>query len=420
MRNLKILKLLIVALFLSTPLISEAQPEIYGYLESDGYVFVNDSARFAKQINEFRLNFSSSKDNAGLFASANIYATPGGIQADLWEGYVDYYGSVFDIRAGKQIITWGTTDGINPTDNLNPQDLGRKSPFSETSDRKIPVNMLQANLYAGNWKFTGVWIPDFHAYGLPDTTTWRMSRPSLDLTPPPGAVVDDISPVSGPSSPANTLENSEYAAKVSSGIFGVDFSLSYYHGWDDFPTLHSDVKLNSVDQSGTKHLTATPYLRYHSLDVIGGDFATSLFGLGIRGEGGYFITEDTDETNPFIQDPYWHYVFGLDYTFQNGLYLNGQFSSGLFNRYGIDKSNEENYQAMLALTYDMNNYNSIEIGSMFALEDENYVLKPKYTRTLGNAIDLTLGAYIIDGNTGEHFGAFRENDQIYAELRYNF
>ncbi len=57
---------------------------------------------------------------------------------------------------------------------------------------------------------------------------------------------------------------------------------------------------------------------------------------------------------------------------------------------------------------------------MYAVEDDNYLFKPGYTRTLGNAVDLTIGAYLILGNTNHHFGAFEANDQLYAEIQYNF
>lgn len=42
---------------------------------------------------------------------------------DLREAYVSIYPGKFDIRLGKQIIAWGKADGINPTNNITPQNL---------------------------------------------------------------------------------------------------------------------------------------------------------------------------------------------------------------------------------------------------------------------------------------------------------
>ncbi len=403
-----------------TPQLSRAQPDIQGSLESDAYVFVQDSIRMAREINEFRLRFDTAGDRLGLTASTNVYTNQSRVDIDLWEGYVDYFGSFYDLRIGKQIVTWGTGDGINPTDNFNPLNLRRKSPFSEMEDRKIPVNMFQANAYLGPLRLTGIWVPDFHPFVLPDTSVWQMEMPSVRPEASTGMVIDGFNTPSSPSHPSNTLANSEFGVKASSRLLGVDLSLSYYHGWDDFPTLHPEYRLNGIDASGRPHITVEPDLRFHQLDMVGGDFAASLFGIGLRGEGGYFLTEDTEESDPVIQDPYWHYLVGLDYTFKNGLYVNSQYVYGLFNRYGLRTGPADNRLITAGLTYDLNDYTSLELGAMYAIDDENYLIKPRISRSVGSALNVSLGAYIIDGNTDSHFGAFRRNDQVYAEIRYQF
>jgi len=396
-----------------------AQPDLYGFLESGAYIFVRDSVRLAREINELRLKFDASSDQVGLFASTSLFHTGGGIQADLWQGYIDYYGRFFDLRAGKQIITWGTGDGINPTDNLNPLDLKRKGPFAPQEDKKLPVTMVQGNLYWQGLRVTGVWVPDFHPFVLPDTSVWPLASPTL--TPPrAGMILDGMQPPAPPVFPSNTLANSEYALRLSGTLAGVDLSTSYYQGWEDFPTLHPNFTFNGIDSQGNQHVIAEPALRYHRLSMIGGDFVTSLFGIGLRGEGGYFLTEDAEGTNPAVKDPYWHYLLGIDYTFRNGLYVNIQYVYGMFDRYGLNLPAAENRLLTLGATLDLGNYTSLEVGAMYALEDENYLLKPRYIRSVGNAVDLVIGAYLIGGNTKHHFGAFDANDQIYTEIRYNF
>ncbi len=49
-------------------------------------------------------------------------------QFQLREAYADLYLGDFDLRAGQQIIAWGRADGINPTNNLTPQDYFVRSP----------------------------------------------------------------------------------------------------------------------------------------------------------------------------------------------------------------------------------------------------------------------------------------------------
>ena len=411
--------LILLVLFLQ-PAGLRAQPDLSGFLQTDRFMFTADSLRFAKQVNELRMQVNARHSRISLTASADIYTTSAGVQTDLWEGYVDYYGSFYDLRLGKQVVSWGTTDGINPTDNLNPFDLGRKSPFVDPAEKKLPVTMAKADLYFGGLRVTGIVVPDFHPFRLPDTSTWHMSRPDDLLELPPNTVLQNKGTPIPPEEPSGTPENAEYALKLSGDLAGVNLSASYFRGWDDFPSFQPRITPQSVDQSGTKYVNVQPTLAYHRVDVFGGDFATSLFGLGLRGEAAYYLTEDEDGTDPFIQDPFFHYVLGMDYTFRNGLYLNAQFVSGMFRRYGLTPTEDDDYMITSVLTYDLNDYNSFEVGGMYSITDENLLLKPSYTRTLGNAVDLTFGAYIVEGETGEHFGAFRANDQIYGQLRYNF
>src|SRR5690625_3016950 len=40
---------------------------------------------------------------------------------DLDEAYVDVYLHDADLRLGRQIVSWGTADGLNPTNVINPR-----------------------------------------------------------------------------------------------------------------------------------------------------------------------------------------------------------------------------------------------------------------------------------------------------------
>ncbi len=50
------------------------------------------------------------------------------VVTDLREAYVNAYVGPLDVRLGEQIIVWGRADGINPTNNLTPQDRRVRSP----------------------------------------------------------------------------------------------------------------------------------------------------------------------------------------------------------------------------------------------------------------------------------------------------
>ena len=59
---------------------------------------------------------------------------------------MDYYTDFVDIRFGKQLISWGKADEINPTDILNPQILSNIT--EDKIIRKIGLLSLKTD-----WKF---------------------------------------------------------------------------------------------------------------------------------------------------------------------------------------------------------------------------------------------------------------------------
>lgn len=77
-------------------------------------------------------------------------------QIDLDEAYFDYYAEQFDIRVGKQRLSWGTALQINPTDVINPVNI--ENPLGD----KQALYAAAIDYYLGyNTKFSAVWVPIF-------------------------------------------------------------------------------------------------------------------------------------------------------------------------------------------------------------------------------------------------------------------
>ena len=88
---------------------------------------ITDNSKFYSEVwlrNIGLPQVSSSADlyNKGIIDPYNL---------EIREAYVQLYGFLspkLDLKIGRQRITWGTADKLNPTDNLNPYDLeDRKS-----------------------------------------------------------------------------------------------------------------------------------------------------------------------------------------------------------------------------------------------------------------------------------------------------
>jgi hypothetical protein len=264
-----------------------------------------------------------------------------------------------DLRVGRQIISWGTADKINPTSNISPDDLEDIFNFGE----QLGTNALTATYYLNdNITLTGVFVPIFTPSTLPYGDFSNAFAPTMDMMPGtfPRSFSDKIV------LPENKLsESSQYAFKTSTNLFGYDLSFSYFKGRDDLP-LVDKVTSTPVDTLGTVNIATE--LIYPKMQVIGADFAGSIGRVGFWGEGAIFIP-DKVELSTFMQTqmglqpqgtlialddkPYFRYVIGGDYTFKNGLYLNAQFLHGFIHERG-----EENLNDYVAFRFEKKLFNS--------------------------------------------------------------
>lgn len=69
-------------------------------------------------------------------------------ELSLKEGYFDYYTKNIDWRAGKQILNWGSSYNIKPSNYFNPIELGAINPL----ENREAIDLIQAKYYLKNNK----------------------------------------------------------------------------------------------------------------------------------------------------------------------------------------------------------------------------------------------------------------------------
>lgn len=87
------------------------------------------------------------------------------------EAYAGYQSDKFDLYLGNQIITWGRADGINPTNNITPNDYFFLTP--DMDDQKLSNFMLRVNYRFSpviDIEFIGIpiYLPSIYRYSLFD------------------------------------------------------------------------------------------------------------------------------------------------------------------------------------------------------------------------------------------------------------
>ena len=156
---------LLLALVLSslTGVIHAQDYTIRGNLRSWVRGFIEDPNEIDMTQTRLQLEILSGVgENAAFMASSYLThdsRLSNQLRWDLKQAYIDYYTPWLTLRMGRQIISWGRADEINPTDILNPQDM---SNFLEDKiARKKGLFAVRAGWLFNGFVLQTIWKPEY-------------------------------------------------------------------------------------------------------------------------------------------------------------------------------------------------------------------------------------------------------------------
>ncbi|GAB6905200.1 SH3 type 3 domain protein (fragment) [Desulfosarcina cetonica] len=128
-------------------------------------------------------------------------------EVELREAYLQgRLSKQLDVKVGRQIVVWGTSDNIRVVDVINPLDL-REPGVTDIEDLRLPVTLTRLDYYWGDFSLTGIAIHEVR----------------FNKNPPDGS---DFSPSATPppveNDPDSDVANTQFAVALN-GIFS---------GWD--------------------------------------------------------------------------------------------------------------------------------------------------------------------------------------------
>lgn len=337
------------------------------------------------------LKLEKKLDNGiGLFADGYLvredFRSGGNTRSSMREMYVELRHGDFDFRVGRQIIAWGRTDRLNPTDNLTPRD-SRLMAADIDEDRFGSLAVKTSWNLTPNNSLTLVLLPQFQANKSYSTYT-------------------EVIPTA----------NNQWAVKFDQSGKAIDWSVSYYDGYDMSPDLSS---------SGV--------YQHYRIKVIGMDIATTVGSNRFALESAYTQTQDMNGTNDYIKNPFLYTVIGVEHDFGNN-------TSGIvqiFNRHVYNYSNPDTttlslYHAIFSSQLDRNQDGisiriakkwvnetlETELAGSTLLERNGYSLRPRVTYLWSDSIKLLAGYEYYEGNSYTYYGYLKKNNTLFMELRY--
>ncbi len=324
---------------------------------------------------------------------------------DIREGYIDYRSDNYDLRIGRQIITWGAGDllFINDTYPKNYSALFSGQPLEYL---KIGSDAAKLSVYSDVISAELVVIPFFEPYQLPDSKRFFLFNPMPGLN-----VTEDI--------PREEIENSEIALRVYRQLGRFDTSLYLYRGFHKIPGMRP---LSPIDAE----------LFYPQLAVYGfsmqGAFADGVLSI----EGGYYDSRDDRNGNdPTISNSSAKYILGYSKQFWTDFTAGVQYYGEYMQDYteyestlptGFPRSDKLHQLVTIRLT-QMLKYNTLRLSlfTFYSPDEEDYFIIPEARYNITDSLWTSIGINIFGGKDSRtFFGQFDKNDNAFATIRYEF
>jgi hypothetical protein len=327
---------------------------------------------------------------------------------DIREIYIDLYLGNIDIRAGRQIITWGVGDLLFIND-VFPKDWVAFLSGRPLEYLKVGSDALNVNFYGGFISAQVIAIPFYRSDILP-----RGER--LVGYDPFSSDADRIE-----IEPENSLNNTQLATRLYRYLGNFDISLYAYRGfYPSPPGMKFDPNTGIVT-------IFHPRLNVYGASLQGA-FLTGVLSL----EGGYYDSrDDIDGTDPGIENSQVRFLAGYQRAFGENLTLGLQYYGEQIQNYsqykqslppGFPQRKELRHTLSLRLT-QLLEYQTLRLSFFifYSPNEEDYYLNPEVRYELGDGLWLAAGGIILGGKKDYTFlGQFEKNTNVYMVLRYSF
>lgn len=293
---------------------------------------------------------------------------------------------------GRQLIRWGKTDILTPTDRFAPRDY-----LSSVVDSDfLGVTAARVTVAGANDSFDVIWQPWF----TPSRTPLLNQR---GTALPPGsngvAIVDAGARYPG---------RGQYGARWNHIASGYEYSLSYFDGFNSLPLFDAQFDPRTAVVRAQRF--------YPTMRMYGADMAVQLPWVTVKGEAGYFTTSTPGAQNYVL------YVLQVERQVKEwslvGGYAGETVTQGANNplRFTPDRGFAKSFVGRAALTIDVNR--SLVVES--AVRAGGSFVRFEYSQTFGQHWRVTPGVAWIRGSASDFLGQYHRNSYLSLAVRYSF
>ena len=354
------------------------------------------------------------------------------------------------VRIGKQIISWGQTDGFRLMDQINPADQRRGLADVEYETSIIPLWLARADF-----------SPKIESTWLQDLSVQLWFNPNADFIPnQPITLGNDVGGIWAPlvvlgtktylgssditiNTPGSGDHNYfEYGARIQGMVNDALITLNGFYGRDNDYVAQSAgaPRVETVDGNTIVHLNQKAFYPYQRF--VGGTLTKDLVFLQkamlghspvLRLEAFYaFQSTFVDSLDNLVEKDEVRWALGLDWKLyirpineKAGIGISAQVYERRILDYptvGLSGLKEDNWMSTLFVsTAYLSDRLSPSVFLMFDHTNDAYLIKPQISYLWDSSWSYTLGALFLGGNKeGQGFQLFDNKDYIFFKVAYRW
>lgn len=408
----RILTIIIMGLFFHPAFAQDEDAldvRVKGFVDTYQAVQTDGPNKWMSSRTRARGEVSIEKNGVGAFVSANaiynsIVKEQNGFS--LREAYAYFNTGNWDIRAGRQIITWGVADAMRLTDIISPMDF-TEFLAQDYDDIRVPVTGVRVKYIRPSWSAEVIAIPVPSFFELPTdkANPWAISFPGVNRP-----YMIDLD-----NTPAKNLRSSEYGGRFSVFLPGVDFSVYALHTWNKMP-----VFTQKINEEGELVFLG----EHRRMTMLGADASVPMGKFVIRGEFAEYLDEAQTPSISDIRTPRKNTangLLGVDFYPGNDWTLSVQYSHKYIANFSSDISGYRNSgmatlkigKELLRNTLNISTFAYVDItnGGIYNRLSAEYAITDQ--------IHAFLGYDLFHADKGQ-FAMYDKNSEVWLKLKYSF
>ena len=398
------------AVLLLTPLAARAEITLSGFLQQDTAFNTegqNPDGRHYKWLEErAQIKLDATGDAWRLLAKGDLAYDHLGRQneSELREGYIDYTGGNWDLRLGRQVITWGLGDLVFVNDFF-PKDHEALFAGRPLEYLKRGVDAVKLGAYPEFASFELVLAPGFRESRIPDAHRFWLYDPM-----PTVVNRETVKPGQG-----------DIGLRAYRDVAGYDAALYLYRGFQRTPSMRPD--------SMTAPAKITYF--YPKLSVYGASLSGRA-GEGVLSlEAAYYDSREdragSDFAVPNSQtrllagyqiQPMEDVSLGFQY-YAETMHDYGAYLAALPSGFPVDKRWSHTVTTRLTQFFLHQTLRLSAYASYNASNGDHFV-NPELRYSFTDRVWGAVGANFFGGKPWGQFGQLARDDNVYLQARYEF